>query len=130
MIQNNWSKREAAHIWYNRFLFLYEYSSTQVNAEVGSTKATCVRMRKKKPVISNKSTSFCFNSNVSKLYNNYAIIYFFKNVKNRENSFFYVNEFTLFSYYNICQILKLDDKTISKNIGLYERSLTAACNLY
>jgi hypothetical protein len=44
--------------------------STQVKAEVRSTKAvTRVRMRKKKPVISNTGKFFCFNNKVSSLYN-------------------------------------------------------------
>jgi hypothetical protein len=39
--------------------------STQVKAEVRRTKAvTWVRMRKKKPVISNTGNFFCFNNNV------------------------------------------------------------------
>jgi hypothetical protein len=45
--------------------------STQMKAEVRSTKAvTWVRIRKKKPVISNTGKLFCFNNNVSNLYNN------------------------------------------------------------
>jgi hypothetical protein len=48
--------------------------STQVKAEVRSTKTvTCVRMRKKKPVISNTGKFFCFNNNVSNLYNNSVV---------------------------------------------------------
>ena len=48
--------------------------STQVKAEVRSTKAvTWVRMRKKYPVISNTGKFFCFNNNVSNLYNNSVI---------------------------------------------------------
>jgi hypothetical protein len=48
--------------------------STQVKAEVRSTKAvTRVRMRKKKPVISNTGKFFCFNNNVSNLYNNSVV---------------------------------------------------------
>jgi hypothetical protein len=44
------------------------------------------RMRKKKPVISSTSNVFCFNSNVSNLYNNDVIIYL-KKIKSRANSF-------------------------------------------
>ena len=57
--------------------------STQVKAEVRSTKAvTWVRMRKKKPVISNTGKFFSFNNNVSNLYNNsvekiYGMAYIF-----------------------------------------------------
>ena len=48
--------------------------STQVKAEVRSTMAvTRVRMRKKKPVISNTRKFFCFNNNVSNLYNNSVV---------------------------------------------------------
>jgi hypothetical protein len=39
-----------------------------------STKAvTWVRMRKKKPIISNTGKFFCFNNNVSNLYNNSVV---------------------------------------------------------
>ena len=48
--------------------------STQVTAKVRSTKAvTWVRMQKKKPVISNTGKFFCFNNNVSNLYNNSVV---------------------------------------------------------
>jgi hypothetical protein len=48
--------------------------STQVKAEVRSTKAvTWIRIRKKKPVISNTGKFFCFNNNVSNLYNNSVV---------------------------------------------------------
>ena len=47
---------------------------TQVKAEVRITKAvTRVRMRKKKPVISNTGNFFCFNNKVSYLYNNSVV---------------------------------------------------------
>ena len=63
--------KEVTRIGYNRFFFRM---STQVKAEVRSTKAvTWVRMRKKKPVISNTGTFFCFNNNVSNLYNNSVV---------------------------------------------------------
>jgi hypothetical protein len=78
--------KEAARIGYNGFLFPHEYSgegrvtdfflrmSTQVKAEVCSTKAfTWVRIRKKKPVKSNTGNFFCFNNNVSNLYNNSVV---------------------------------------------------------
>ena len=48
--------------------------STHVKAEVRSTKAvTWVRMRKKIPAISNTGKFFCFNNNVSNLYNNSVV---------------------------------------------------------
>jgi hypothetical protein len=48
--------------------------STQVKAEVRSTKAvTRVQMRKKKPVISNTGKFFCFNNNVYNVYNNSVV---------------------------------------------------------
>jgi hypothetical protein len=48
--------------------------STLVKAEVRSTKAvTGVRMRKKKPAISNTGKFFCFNNNASNLYNNSVV---------------------------------------------------------
>ena len=63
--------KEAARIRYNGFFFCM---STQVKAEVRSTKAvTWVRMRKKKPVITNTGKFFCFNNNVSNLYNNSVV---------------------------------------------------------
>jgi len=43
------------------------------------------RVRKKKSVITNTGNCFCFNSNVSNLYNNDVIIY--KIQKSRDNSF-------------------------------------------
>ena len=50
------------------------HMSTQVKAEVRSTKAvTWVRMRKKKPVISNTGKLFSFNNNVSNLHNNSVV---------------------------------------------------------
>ena len=53
--------------------FLFRMS-TQVKAEVRSTKAvTWVRMREKNPVISNTGKFFCFNNNVSNLYNNSVV---------------------------------------------------------
>jgi hypothetical protein len=49
--------------------------STQMKAEVRSTNAvTWVRMRKKKPVISNTGKFCCFNNNVSNLYNNSVVV--------------------------------------------------------
>ena len=63
--------KEAARIGYNGFLFR---NRTRVKAEVRSTNAvTWVRMRKKKPVISNTGKFFCFNNNVSNLYNNSVV---------------------------------------------------------
>ena len=48
--------------------------STQVTALVLRTSAfTWVLMRKKKPVISNTGNLFCFNNNVSNLYNNSVV---------------------------------------------------------
>ena len=48
--------------------------STQVKADMRSTKAvTGVRMRKKKPAISNTGKFFCFNNNASNLYNNSVV---------------------------------------------------------
>ena len=48
--------------------------STQVKAEVRITKAvTLVRMQKKRPVISITGNFFCFNNNVSNLYNNIVV---------------------------------------------------------
>jgi hypothetical protein len=45
-----------------------------VKAKVRSANAvTCVRMRKKKSVISNTGKFFCFNDNVSNLYNNSVV---------------------------------------------------------
>jgi len=64
--------KEAALIGYNGGFFFR--MSTRVKAEVRSTKAiTWVRMRKKKPVISNTGNFFSFNNNVSNLYNNSVV---------------------------------------------------------
>ena len=59
--------KEAAPIGYNRFLFQHEHS--------GEHKCG------KKPIISNTGNFFCFNNNVSNLYNNDAINY--KNFKKK-----------------------------------------------
>jgi hypothetical protein len=64
-------------------------------------------MRNKKPVNSNTGHLFCFNSNVSNLYNNTVIIYKIKNVV---RTVLFVNEFTYCLYYNIGQIIKLVHK--------------------
>ena len=58
--------KEAARIGYNGFLFPHSYS-------LRTSAFTWVRMRKKRPVISNTGNLFCFNNNVSNLYNNSAI---------------------------------------------------------
>jgi hypothetical protein len=48
--------------------------STQVKAKAEVRKAfSWVLMRKKKPVISNTGKFFCFNNNVSNLYNNSVV---------------------------------------------------------
>jgi hypothetical protein len=59
-----------------------------VKAEV----CTWVRMRKKKPVISNTGNFFCFNGTVSNLYNNDVIIY--KKNQKVVRTVLFVNEFT------------------------------------
>jgi hypothetical protein len=63
---------------------------------------------------------FCFNYNVSNLYNNDVIIY---KIKKKSESSFVCERVYLFSYYNIGQFLKLVHKNC-KNIGLYQRSIT------
>jgi hypothetical protein len=55
-------------IGYNWFRFPHEYSGDGLGATV-----TWVRMRKKKPVISNTGKFFCFNNIVSNLYNNSVV---------------------------------------------------------
>ena len=63
--------KEATSIGYNGFLFPHEYSAEGRGA---NTKAvTWVRMREKKPVISNTGKFFCFNNNASNLYNNSVV---------------------------------------------------------
>jgi hypothetical protein len=63
--------KEAARIGYNGFLFRMR---TQVKTDVRTTKAvTLVRMRNKKPVISNTGKFFCFNYNVYNVYNNSVV---------------------------------------------------------
>ena len=76
-------------------------------------------MRKKKLAISNTGNFFCFNSNVSSLYNNDVLIYKIK--KTSWKTVLFVSEF---SYYNISQILKLVHKMNYKHIGLYQLSVT------
>ena len=61
-IQYYWNKR-SARIGYNGFLFSHEYVSF----------SAWLLMRKKKPVIFNTGNFFCFNNNVSNLYNNSVI---------------------------------------------------------
>ena len=52
-------------------------------------------MRKKKPIISNKGYFFCFNNNVSNLYNNDAMIHKIKKKKKKiVRTVLFVNEFT------------------------------------
>ena len=65
-------------IGYNGFLFPHSYSCDDLGAgfffRMCSIKAvTWVRMRKKKPVISNTGKFVCFNNNVSNLYNNSVV---------------------------------------------------------
>ena len=56
--------KEAARIGYSEFLFPREYSGDGLG---------WVRMRKKKPVISDTGNFFCLNNNVSNLYNNSVV---------------------------------------------------------
>jgi hypothetical protein len=69
----------------------------------------------KKPVISNTGNFFCFDSNVSNLYNNDVIIY---KIKKKLCTVLFLKQLTSFSYYNIGQIIKLIHKKNCKNIGL------------
>ena len=55
--------KEAARIGYNGFLFPHSYSGDGLGA----------RMRKKKLAISRTGKFFCFNNNVSNLYNNSVV---------------------------------------------------------
>jgi hypothetical protein len=116
----------AARIGYNGFLFPHSYSgdglgayitgfffrmSTQVKAEVRSTKTvTWVRMRKRKPVISNTDKFFCFNNNVSNVYNNsvvaktngmayiFTLLMFRKPNKTTINNFLSINVLSILVY--------------------------------
>jgi hypothetical protein len=76
-----------------------------------STKAVIwVRMRKKKPVISNTGKFFCFNNNASNLYNNsvvekingmtyiFTLLMFRKPNKTTINKFLSVNVFSILVY--------------------------------
>ena len=56
-------------------------------------KAEVCSMRKKKPLISNMGNFFCFNSNVSNLYNNDVTICK-KNLKKVVRTVLFVNDFT------------------------------------
>jgi hypothetical protein len=102
--------------------------STQVKAEVRSTKAVIrVRMRKKKPVISNTDKFFCFNNNVSNLYNNsviakiYGMAYIFTHLmfkkpnkttinKNKTTNFYRSTSFRfsfIFRYFKVFQVKRI-----------------------
>jgi hypothetical protein len=98
--------------------------STQVKAEVRSTKAvTWVRMRKKKPVISNIDKFFCFNKNVSNLYNNSVVekicgmayiftLLMFRNpiTKNKTTNFYRSTSFRysfIFRYFKVFQVSEI-----------------------
>ena len=102
--------------------------STQVKAKVHSTKAfTWVRMRKKKPVISNTGKFFCFNDNVSNLYNNsvvakiYGMAYIFTLLmfrkpnkttinKNKTTNFYRSTSFRfsfIFRYFKVFQVSQI-----------------------
>jgi hypothetical protein len=85
--------------------------STQVKTEVRSTKVvTWVLMRKKIPVISNTGKFFCFNNNVSNLYNNsvvekinglayiFTLLMFRKPNKTTINTFLSVNVLSILVY--------------------------------
>ena len=74
----------AARIGYNGFLFPHEYSgegrgvaaprpSPEYSCGKSTSAFTWVLMRKKKPGISNTGKFFCFNNNVSNLYNNSVV---------------------------------------------------------
>ena len=70
-IQYYWKKKNRPVLDITGFFFRM---STRVTAFVLRTSAfTRVRMRKKKPVISNTDKLFCFNNNVYNLYNNSVV---------------------------------------------------------
>ena len=79
-------------------------------------------MQEKKRIISNTGNFFCFNSNVSNLYNTIMMLYFIKRKKKEENII--VNEFTEFSYCTFDQIIKLVYEKNCKNTGLYQQPVT------
>jgi hypothetical protein len=102
--------------------------STQVKAEVRSTKAVIwVRMRKKKPAISNTGKFFCFNNSVSNLYNNsvvakiYGMAYIFTLLvfrkpnkttinKNKTTNFYRSTSFQfsfIFRYFKVFQVKRI-----------------------
>jgi hypothetical protein len=127
-IQYYWNKRSGPYFNITGFFF---HMSTQVKAEVRSTKAvTWVRMRKKNPVISNTGKFICFNNNVSNLYNNsvveqiYGMAYIFTLLmfrksnthdkttinKNKTTNFYRSTSFRfsfIFRYFKIFQVKRI-----------------------
>ena len=118
--------------------------STQVKAEVRSTKAvTWVRMRKKKPVISNTGKFFCFNNNLSNLYNNsvvekiYGMAYIFTLLmfrkpnkttinKNKTTYFYQSTSFRfsfIFRYFKVFQVSQIFTCSLSDLLLLAVGSL-------
>jgi hypothetical protein len=118
--------------------------STQVKAEVRSTKAvTWVRMRKKKPVISNTGKFFCFNNNLSNLYNNsvvekiYGMAYIFTLLmfrkpnkttinKNKTTNFYQSTSFRfsfIFRYFKVFQVSQIFTCSLSDLLLLAVGSL-------
>jgi hypothetical protein len=70
------------------------------------------RIRKKKSVITNTGNCFCFNSNVSNLYNNDVIIY--KIQKSRDNSFVCERVYIFFSIRRLVKFLSSFIKITAK----------------
>ena len=118
--------------------------STQVKAEVRSTKtATWVRMRKKNSVISNTGKLFCFNNNVSNLYNNsvvekiYGMAYIFTLLmfrksnkttisKNKTTNFYRSTSFRfsfIFRYFKVFHVSQIFTCRLSDLLLLVVRSL-------
>jgi hypothetical protein len=117
--------------------------STKVKAEVRSSNAvTRVRMRKKKPVISNTGKFFCFNNNVSNLYNNSVvakingIAYIFTRLmfrkpnkttvnKNKTTNFYRSTSFRfsfIFRYFKVFQMKRIVYLDISRSFKCLKSS--------
>ena len=120
---------------------------TQVKAEVRSTKyVTWVRMRKKKPVISNTGKFFYFNNNVSNWYNNsvvekiYGMAYIFTLLmfkkpnkttinKNKKHIFIGQRPFDSRLYLDISRSFKWKKSFIFRYFKVFQLSQIFTCGL-
>jgi hypothetical protein len=110
--------------------------STQVKAEVRSTKGvTRVRMRKRKPVISNTGKFFCFNNSVvEKIYGMayiFTLLMFRKPNKTTINKNKMTNFYrsTSFRFSNISRFSKWKESFIFRYFKVFQVSQIFTCGL-